>query len=57
MLEQLAWIAGIIAAIAAVLALYKSATRKNIQTNNQDAKVKGNSNSVQQNASNTVDKK
>jgi len=57
MLEQAAWIAGIIAAIAAVLALYKSVTRKNVQTNSQDANIKGNGNSVKQNASNTIDKK
>lgn len=57
MLEQAAWIAGIIAAIAAVFALYKSATRKNIQTNKQDVKIKGNSNSVNQDVTNTVENK
>lgn len=57
MLEQAAWIAGIVAAIAAVLALYKGVTRKKVQNNSQDARIKGNGNSVNQSARNTSDKK
>ena len=57
MLEQAAWIAGIIAAFAAVFALYKSVNRKNVQTNNQDTKITGDGNSVKQDASNTIDEK
>lgn len=54
MLEQAAWVAGIVAAIVGVLALYKGVTRNKAQTNRQETNIRGSGNSVKQDARNTI---
>jgi hypothetical protein len=54
MLEQVALVATIVAAIVGVLALYKGVTRNKAQNNRQKANIKGNGNSVKQDAKNNI---
>ncbi|KKN01887.1 hypothetical protein LCGC14_1123200 [marine sediment metagenome] len=51
-LEQVYWIAGIIVAVAAVIALFRKIAARPTLTNRQDANVSGHNNTVNQNSSN-----
>jgi hypothetical protein len=53
-LEQIYWIAGIVVAIVAVIAFFRKFAARPTLSNRQDAKVSGQSNSVNQNSSNAT---